>query len=79
MPAGFDRWAWGTAYERALGVPLLEPVTTAIGDVVAVSAGYRFSTALPSERSVWSWGDNEHGQLGDAAGHDTSFALTPAG
>ncbi|HLM46279.1 MAG TPA: RCC1 repeat-containing protein, partial [Myxococcaceae bacterium] len=35
-------------------------------DVVAVSAGhFNFSLALRRDGTVWAWGANEHGQLGD--------------
>jgi alpha-tubulin suppressor-like RCC1 family protein len=40
----------------------LAPVTLALG---AVAAGEAHSLALRSDGSLWAWGDNRHGQLGD--------------
>jgi alpha-tubulin suppressor-like RCC1 family protein len=34
-------------------------------DVVAISAGSIHNLAIKSDGSLWSWGDNKHGQLGD--------------
>ena len=34
-------------------------------DIVAVSAGWNHSMALASDGSLWAWGSNEYGQLGD--------------
>jgi alpha-tubulin suppressor-like RCC1 family protein/chitodextrinase len=36
-----------------------------IGDVVAVAAGERFSVVLMADGTVWTWGTNAEGQLGD--------------
>lgn len=37
-----------------------------------VSAGGSHSMALDSSGNVWAWGDNEHGQVGDASTTDTA-------
>ena len=36
-----------------------------LGEVVAVSAGVGHGLAVQSNGTVWAWGSNEHGQLGD--------------
>ncbi|MEV4945111.1 hypothetical protein [Streptomyces sp. NPDC053755] len=41
------------------------PCPRALGRVVAVEAGYLHSVALTSDGTVWTWGSNETGQLGD--------------
>ena len=33
--------------------------------VVAVAAGYYHSLAVKTDGTVWAWGDNDYGQLGD--------------
>jgi len=65
-------WAWGCNDHGELG---LDPVTyptiqtpTRIGagtDWVAVSGGYHYSLALKSNGTLWAWGYNDGGQLGD--------------
>lgn len=34
-------------------------------DVVAVAAGYNHTMALKNDNTVWTWGENDHGQLGN--------------
>src|SRR4029077_5450589 len=63
--------AWGEGYSGQLGdgttngsnVPIL--VTGLTGTVTAVSAGDSHSLALKSDGTVWAWGYNYYGQLGD--------------
>jgi alpha-tubulin suppressor-like RCC1 family protein len=44
-------------------------------DVVAIGAGASFSVALKDDGTVWTWGSNAHGQLGDGTNTDH---VTPA-
>lgn len=37
-----------------------------------VSAGYRHTVALRNDNTLWTWGDNEYGQLGDGTITNTS-------
>jgi alpha-tubulin suppressor-like RCC1 family protein len=41
------------------------PCTSPFNDVVGFSAGRRFSVAIKSDGSAWSWGDNTYYQGGD--------------
>ncbi|NTV40959.1 MAG: hypothetical protein HGA61_01670 [Candidatus Moranbacteria bacterium] len=50
------------------------PASGSLTDVVAVSSGYAHSLALKSDGTVWSWGWNGYGQLGDTS---TVDKLTP--
>jgi alpha-tubulin suppressor-like RCC1 family protein len=70
-------WAWGgndygqlgignTTADRTTPVQVLGPNATGyLTNVVAVAGGYFFSIALKSDGTVWAWGSNGDGQLGD--------------
>jgi alpha-tubulin suppressor-like RCC1 family protein len=65
-------WAWGNNSEGELGggTPSLlgraspMPVSGLTG-VTAISAGFHHSLAVLGEGTVWAWGGNTRGQLGD--------------
>jgi alpha-tubulin suppressor-like RCC1 family protein len=48
--------------------------TTGLTNVVAADAGYAHSIALKSDGTVWAWGNNASGQVGD---NSTTNRLTP--
>lgn len=64
-------WAWGDNSSGQLGdgttVPRQRPVpVNNLTQVTAIAAGGRFfSVALKSDGTVWTWGENAVGQLGD--------------
>ncbi len=68
-------WAWGSNEFQVLGsdTPInginnlsFQPVQIhTISGVVAVSAGTRHVLALDNQNQIWSWGQNDQGQLGD--------------
>ncbi len=67
-------WVWGDnsygqlgtgKYENWDGDNYWSPVNIDLDDVVNVSAGDRHSLAVRGDGSVWSWGANDRGQLGD--------------
>ncbi len=68
-------WAWGglanadvVTSERALSQTKLIKSPTllkGIADVKAVAAGPSFALALKKDGTVWAWGNNHDGQLGD--------------
>jgi alpha-tubulin suppressor-like RCC1 family protein len=82
IKSGGTLWAWGSNYYGQLGVDSsregrYSPVQ--IGNEnnwVAVSAGSLHTMAIKSDGTLWAWGDNSHGQLGDS-GIATSFQTTP--
>jgi len=65
-------WAWGSNYKGALGIGIPPGETHEpspelnVGPFVQVSAGYYYTLGLQysQERYLWSWGDNDNGQLG---------------
>ncbi len=81
-------WAWGWNRGGQLGVettetcvfPLMEwscsttPVQSNITDVTAIAAGSYHSIAIKTDGTVWTWGNNYYGQLGDGT---TTNSITP--
>ncbi|MCM2357051.1 MAG: zinc-ribbon domain-containing protein [Geobacteraceae bacterium] len=67
-------WSWGSNSDGQLGYGERGGLVTAparvpgIDGVTSVAAGALHTLALKSDGTVWSWGSNEHGQLGDATG-----------
>jgi alpha-tubulin suppressor-like RCC1 family protein len=64
-------WAWGNDYSGQLGDGATETsrsVPIRVGtdsDWIAVGAGYAHSVGLKADGSLWAWGANFSGQLGD--------------
>jgi alpha-tubulin suppressor-like RCC1 family protein len=64
-------WGWGTDYQGELGdggwnTTRPTPVQTSnLTSVVAIAAGGIHGLAVKSNGSVWAWGRNPNGQLGD--------------
>lgn len=69
-------WTWGDNYRGQLGdgttTARSSPDTVAGGGTTwkAVSMGYRYSLAIKTDGTLWSWGQNDYGQLGN--GNTTS-------
>lgn len=64
-------WAWGWNVRGQLGlgltdvyVPIAAPVI-GINDATGIAAGLLHSHARRSDGSLWSWGGNDYGALGD--------------
>jgi alpha-tubulin suppressor-like RCC1 family protein len=77
---GAPVFCWGNGFYGQMG----NGTTTArnatptqvstITDAIDVAAGYRFACALRADGTVWCWGDNIEGQLGDGT---TAMRTTP--
>lgn len=68
-------WAWGanqfgqlgdnTTDERHTPVQVLNSNGAYFTDVIAIACGSRHSLALKTDGTIWAWGRNAFGQLGD--------------
>lgn len=74
-------WGWGSNLEGQLGNgktdsnPVTVPVQVqGLMDTIQVSAGHDHSLALERDGTVWAWGRNDSGQLGEGT---TSSQLIP--
>lgn len=73
-------WTWGRNEQGQLGLgspsgdSVALPMAIGLTHVRAVAAGYNHSLALKTDGTLWAWGDNTGGQLGDGTGSD---AATP--
>jgi alpha-tubulin suppressor-like RCC1 family protein len=47
--------------------------------MTAVAAGYRFTVALKNDGTVWTWGYNNHGQLGNNSITDSPLPMQVSG
>ena len=69
--------AWGQNSEGAVGngvfdtsglgvtIPTAVSTTTGIADITQIAVGWNHVVALDSNGTVWTWGENTHGQIGD--------------
>lgn len=73
-------WTWGDNYAGQLGIGSLGGFqTTAVPipnltDVVQVATGGLYSLALKADGTIWAWGNNDFGQLGNG---NTTDSTTP--
>ena len=63
-------WAWGMNYDGQIGQPMdtfeadIPEQVGSIANVVAIAAGDLHTVALKADGTVWTWGNNNSGQLG---------------
>ncbi len=73
-------WGWGYNVNGQLGngatgsISTIPLPTAVIANITAIAAGYFHSLALQSNGTVWAWGANGSGQLGNGS---TSASATP--
>jgi alpha-tubulin suppressor-like RCC1 family protein len=78
-------WAWGRNAEGQLGVGTFDffyttPVQVSnLSDVQAIAAGDRYSLALKNDGTVWAWGSNDEGQLGDGTSTSSNTPVQVSG
>jgi alpha-tubulin suppressor-like RCC1 family protein len=74
-------WAWGSNEHGQLGNASVtgysaNPVQVSnISNAVSISSTYDHTLALRSDGTVWAWGANDVGQLGDGTTNPTSIAV----
>jgi alpha-tubulin suppressor-like RCC1 family protein len=76
-------WGWGNNQTGQLGTgtpsySAVSPVrSVALDGLVSISSGHVHSLVMRADGSVWSWGHNGYGQLGDStlASHATPFLV----
>lgn len=85
LKANGDLWGWGDNHQYELGdattglatvASVATPITTVSG-LVKIAAGYQFSMGVKADGSVWSWGSDEYGKLGDGVNNDEANVLDP--
>ena len=80
-------WAWGDDYYGQLGdgiQPYVPYITTAVqlngqSGITAIAGGYSHSLALKKDGTVWAWGNNDYGQLGDGTEIDRATVVQVSG
>jgi len=71
-------WAWGSNSSGQLGVNtyftvINTPIQVSnLTGIIAISAGNNHSLALKSDGTVWAWGYNGYGQLGNSTTNSSS-------
>ena len=64
----------GTTTGRRYAALVMENDSTALGNLIALAAGLDFTLALRNDGTLFAWGDNRSGQLGDGS---TEMRTTP--
>jgi len=83
--AGPAPLAWGSDQYGQTGLPASTygpespHVVGGINDVTAVAAGSEHSLALRADGTVWAWGSDASGELGDGATTDSSSPVRTVG
>ena len=79
-------WAWGNNNKSQLGdgttTPSPIPVQSGVGilsGITVVAAGNEHSLALKGDGTVWAWGSNNCGQLGDGSTTDRPVPVQVSG
>ena len=78
-------WVWGSNGSGALGdntaTARSSPVTTVGGGTnwKQVSGGTTYTAAIKTDGTLWTWGNNGNGRLGDGTTLDRSSPVTTAG
>jgi hypothetical protein len=70
-------WQWVLTLVLLVGVMLLGPVPNTLAAANSrLAVGHSHSLALKSDGTVWAWGDNQNGQLGDGTTVNKSITVS---
>jgi hypothetical protein len=76
-------WTWGSGGEGRLGNAVTTgtistPITTFAGGTnwKQVSSGFGFTAAIKTDGTLWTWGNNDSGKLGNSSGLNVSTPIT---
>jgi alpha-tubulin suppressor-like RCC1 family protein len=78
-------WAWGynsngqTGDNRAGSITTVPVEVSALSRAMAIAAGGAHSLAVKSDGTVWAWGSNQYGQLGNGSNEDSSAPVQVPG
>ena len=79
-------WAWGSNNYGQLGLgstqPRCSPVPVQVrglSEVVAISSAGDSAYALRRDGTLWAWGENDYGELGDGTEHQRSHPVHVTG
>lgn len=80
-----ELWSWGCNLYAQVGngikangdTNIFPAKVVGIGKVVAASAGFRHSLALTADGTVWAWGHNYFGELGNGKTNDETLYAEP--
>ena len=76
-------WAWGynangqagdgkgAAFDAHSSITIVPVEVSGLGDLVAIAGGGAHSLAVKADGTVWAWGFNQYGQLGNGSNADS--------
>ncbi|MBU1240568.1 RCC1 repeat-containing protein, partial [Myxococcota bacterium] len=78
-------WCWGSNYAGQLGdgTTVANPLPAQVtglgpGTALSIGAGSAFTCVIKTDHSVWCWGSNSSGQLGDGSNDSSSVPVAVA-
>jgi YD repeat-containing protein len=82
-------WAWGynaqgqlgdgTTTQRTVPVQVMASPGVGLTNVKAIAAGYKHTVVVKNDGTVWTWGWNSDGQLGDGTTTDRKTPVQVSG
>ena len=81
VAAGKDGTVWSWTASSSMGITTVAAPTrvSGLGSIAGVAAGWGHQCALKSDGTVWCWGINYHGQVGDGTTTDRATPVQVPG